>query len=69
MTLHIGKTIKKPILEPYEKDDESILEGKKEVQPEHYKEKTNSPTVLPFPHAMTNQRKMHHNSKSFKNFK
>jgi hypothetical protein len=47
MTLHIGKTIKKPILEPYEKDDESILEGKKEVQPEHYKEKTNSPIVLP----------------------
>jgi len=27
----VVRLLKKPILEPYEKDDESILEGKKEV--------------------------------------
>jgi hypothetical protein len=28
ITLHSGKVIEKPILEPCEKDDESISEGK-----------------------------------------
>ena len=54
ITLHNGKVIEKPILEPCEKDDESISEGKEGVKPEYYcKEKTDSPPVLPFPHAMT----------------
>jgi hypothetical protein len=52
ITLHSGKVIKKLILEPCEKDDESISEGKEEVKPEHCKEKTDSPPVLPFPHAI-----------------
>jgi hypothetical protein len=29
ITFHSGKVIKKPTLEPCEKDDESIFEGKK----------------------------------------
>jgi len=32
-TLHNGKVIEKPILEPCEKDDESISEGKERVKP------------------------------------
>jgi hypothetical protein len=54
-TLGSGKVIKKPILEPCKKDDESIFEGKEWVEYEHCKEKTNSPPALPFPHAMTKQ--------------
>jgi hypothetical protein len=53
ITLHSGKVIKKPILEPCEKDDESISKGKEGVKPKHCKEQTNSPPVLTFPHAMT----------------
>ena len=46
-----------------------FLRVRKKLEPEHYKEKTNSPIVLPFPHAMTNQRKVNHDSKIFKIFK
>jgi len=69
ITLCSSKVIEKLILEPYEKDDESISEGKKGVQSEHCKEKTDSPPVLPFSYAMTKQRKVNHNSKIFETFK
>jgi len=69
ITLHIGKVIEKPILKPYEKDDESISEGEEGVKPEHCKEKTDSPSVLPFPHAMTKQREVNHDSEIFETFK
>jgi hypothetical protein len=69
ITLRNGKVIKKPILEPCEKDDELISEGKEGVEPEYCKEKTDSPLVFPFPHAMTKQRKVNYNSKIFDNFK
>jgi hypothetical protein len=52
-TLRSGKVIEKLTLEPCEKDDESISEGKEGVESEHCKEKTDSPPALPFPHAMT----------------
>jgi hypothetical protein len=68
-TLRSSKVIEKPILEPYEKDDELISEGKGMVEPEHCKEKTDSPPVLPFLHAMTKQRKANHNSEIFETFK
>ena len=42
ITLHSGKVIEKPILEPFEKDDELISEGKEGVESEHCKEKTDS---------------------------
>jgi len=64
-----GKVIEKPILEPCEKDDESISEGKEGVESEHCKEKTDFPPVLSFPHAMTKQRKVNHNSEIFETFK
>jgi hypothetical protein len=69
ITLHGGKVIEKPILEPCEKDDESISKGKEGVEPEHCKEKIDSPPVLPFPHAMTKQREVNHDSKIFETFK
>jgi hypothetical protein len=69
ITLHSGKVIEKPILEPCEKDDESISEGKEGVKPEHCKEKTDSPPVLPFSHAMTKQREVNHDSEIFETFK
>jgi len=69
ITLRSGKVIEKPTLEPCEKDDELISEGKKGVESEHCKEKTNSPPALPFPHAMTKQRKVNHNSEIFETFK
>jgi hypothetical protein len=69
ITLHSGKVIEKPILEPCEKDDESISKGKKGVKPKHCKEKTDSPPRLPFPHAMTKQRELNHDSKIFETFK
>jgi virulence-associated protein VagC len=47
-----GKVIEKPILEPCEKDDESIFEGKEGVKSEHCKEKTDSLLTLPFPYVM-----------------
>ena len=53
ITLHSGKVIEKPILESCKKDDESISEGKEGVKPEHCNENTDSPPILPFPHAMT----------------
>jgi len=69
VTLRSGKVIEKPIHEPCQKNDELIFEGKERVEPEHYKEKTDSPPALPFPHAMTKQRKVNHNSEIFKTFK
>jgi len=69
ITLRSGKVIEKPILEPCEKDDELIFEGKEEVKSEHCKEKTDSSPALSFPHAMTKQRKVNHNSEIFKTFK
>jgi hypothetical protein len=69
ITLRSGKVIEKPILEPCEKDDEIISEGKEGVESEHCKEKTDSPPAFPFPHAMTKQRKVDHNSEIFETFK
>jgi hypothetical protein len=69
ITLHSGKVIEKPILEPCEKDDESISKSKEGVKPKHCKEKTDSPPVLPFSHAMTKQREVNHDSKIFETFK
>jgi len=69
ITLRNGKVIEKPTLEPCEKDDELISEGKEGVEFEHCKEKTDSMPVLPFPHAMTKQRKVNHNSEIFETFK
>jgi virulence-associated protein VagC len=54
MTLCSGKIIEKSIIEPCEKDDESIFKSKEEVEPEHFKEKTDFPQVLPFSHVITN---------------
>jgi hypothetical protein len=61
--------IEKPILEPCGKEDELVSEGKERVEPEHCKENTDSPSTLPFPHAMTKQRKVNHNSEIFETFK
>jgi hypothetical protein len=69
ITIRSGKVIEKPILEPCEKDDKSISEGKEGVESEHCKEKTDSSPTLPFPHAMTKQRKVNHNSEIFETFK
>ena len=55
ITLRSGKVIEKPTLEPYEKDDESISQGKEGVEYEHCKEKTDSPLALPYPHIVTKQ--------------
>jgi hypothetical protein len=68
ITLRSGKVIEKPILEPCEKDDESISKGKEGVESEHCKEKTDFPPTLPFPHAMTKQRKVNHNSEIYETF-
>jgi len=67
--LRSGKVIEKPILEPCEKDDESIFGGKEGVESEHCKKKTDSSPVLSFPHAMTKQRKVNQNSEIFEIFK
>jgi len=69
ITLRSGKVIEKPTLEPCQKDDELSSEGKEVIEPEHCKEKTDSPPILPFPHAMTKQRKINHNSEIFETFK
>ena len=66
ITLRSGKVIEKPTLKPCEKDDELISEGKEGVESEHCKEKTDSPSALPFPHAMTKQRKSITTLKSLK---
>jgi hypothetical protein len=68
ITLRSGKVIEKLILEPCEKDDESISKGKEGVEYEHCKAKTDSSPTLPFPHAMTKQR-INHNSEIFETFK
>ena len=39
ITVRSGKVIEKPILEPCEKDDELLFEGKERVEPEHCKKK------------------------------
>jgi hypothetical protein len=62
------RLLKNP-LKPCEKDDESIFEGKEGVESKHCKEKTDSPPALPFPHAITKQRKVNHNSEIFETFK
>jgi hypothetical protein len=69
ITLRSDKVIEKPILKPCENDDESIFVGKEGVKSKHRKEKTDFPPALPFPHAMTKQRKVNHNSKIFETFK
>jgi hypothetical protein len=69
ITLRSGKVIEKPILEPCEKDDELISEGKEGVESEHCKEKNDSPPALSFLHAMTKPRKVNHNSEIFQTFK
>jgi hypothetical protein len=69
ITLHSGKVIEKPILEPCEKVDESISEGKEGVESKHCKENTDSPPAIPFSHAMTKQRKVNHNFEIFETFK
>jgi len=66
ITLRSGKVIEKLILEPCEKGDELIYEGKERVEPEHCKEKTDSPPSLPFPHAMTKKGKSITSLKSLK---
>jgi hypothetical protein len=53
ITLRSGKVIEKLTLEPCEKDDEVISEGKEGVESEHCKEKTDSLSTLLFPHVMT----------------
>jgi len=52
-TLRSGKVIEKLVLEPCEKEDELVSEGKERVEPEHCKEETNSPPALLFSHVMT----------------
>jgi hypothetical protein len=69
ITLHSGKVIEKLILEPCEKDDESIFESKEGVKPEQFKEKTDSLLVLLFPHAMTKQKEVNHDFEIFETFK
>jgi hypothetical protein len=69
ITLRSGKVMEKLILEPCEKDDELISEGKEGVESKHCKEKTDFPPTLPFPHDMTKQRKVNHNSEIFETFK
>jgi hypothetical protein len=69
ITFRSGKIIEKPTLEPCKKDDESISKGKEGVKSKHCKEKTDSPPALSFPHAMTKQRKVNHNSEIFETFK
>jgi hypothetical protein len=69
ITLRSGKVIEKLTLKPCEKDDESISKGKEGVESKHCKEKIDSPPALPFPHTMTKQRKVNHNSEIFETFK
>ena len=68
ITLRSGRVIEKPTLEPCEKD-ELISEGKEGVKSKHCKEKTDSPPALPFPHVITKQRKVNHNSEILETFK
>jgi hypothetical protein len=68
ITLRSGKVIEKPILEPCEKGDELIYEGKERVEPEHCKEKT-FPTNTSISSCHDQKRKVNHNSKIFETFK
>ncbi|KAK4856886.1 hypothetical protein QYF36_022328 [Acer negundo] len=66
ITLRNGKVVEKHILEPCEKDDESISKGKEGVdEPTPSKEKTKFPLAPPFPHALNNQKKLNHNSEIY----
>ena len=65
----VVRLLKKPILEPCKKDDESISEGNEEVESEHCKENIDSSLALPFLYTMTKQRKINHNSEIFQSFK
>jgi hypothetical protein len=47
----------------------TLHSGKEGVKPEHYKEKTNSPPLLLFPHAITKQREVNHDSENFETLK
>jgi len=68
-TLHSGKVMEKPTLEPCKKDDELISKGKEKVESEHCKENTDSSPALPFLHVMTKQRKVNHDYEIFETFK
>ena len=48
ITLRSGKVIEKPTLEPCEKDDELISEGKEGIEYEYCKEKADSPQHFHF---------------------
>ncbi|KAK4852583.1 hypothetical protein QYF36_025237 [Acer negundo] len=70
ITFRNGKVVEKHILEPCEKDDESVSKGKEGVdEPTLSKEKTKFPLAPPFPHAMNNQKKLNHNSEIYEMFK
>ncbi|KAI9186935.1 hypothetical protein LWI28_022453 [Acer negundo] len=70
ITFRNGKVVEKHILEPCEKDDESVSKGKEGVdEPTPSKEKTKFPVAPPFPHAMNNQKKLNHNSEIYEMFK
>ncbi|KAK0601042.1 hypothetical protein LWI29_020785 [Acer saccharum] len=70
ITLRNGKVVEKHILEPCEKDDESVSKGKERVdEPTPSKEKTKFPLAPPFPHALNNQKKLNHNSEIYEMFK
>ncbi|KAK1553214.1 hypothetical protein Q3G72_031041 [Acer saccharum] len=70
ITLCNGKVVEKYILEPCEKDDESISKGNEWVdEPTPSKEKTKFPLAPPFPHALNNQKKLNHNFEIYEIFK
>ena len=47
----------------------TLHSSKEGVKPEHCKEKTDSPPLLLFPHVMTKQREVNHDSEIFETFK
>jgi hypothetical protein len=47
----------------------TLYSSKEGVKPEHCKEKTDSPPLLLFPHVMTKQREVNHDSEIFETFK
>ena len=70
MTLHSGKVIKNLFLNLVKKMMNQSLRVRKMLNPNIQKKKrTDSPPVLSFFHAITNQRKVNHISKIFKIFK
>jgi len=68
MTLHSGKVIKNLFLNLVKKMMNQSLRVRKMLNPNIAKKKkrTDSPPVLSFFHAITNQRKVNHISKSLK---